>query len=789
MTEVRDSRGVQAGDHNVQINLFVGERPQGPVVAGNVPQAPPAFQARADLVAQLRARSSGVSVVRAVTGMRGVGKTQLAAAYARECIDEGWRLVAWINAEDSASILTGLEVVASRLGIDRPGTDLELIAGEVRNRVEADGDKCLIVYDNVTDPHALRPYLPSAGKSRVVVTSTQASTLALGPQTEVTVFTLRESVDFLAERTGLRDPQGAMAVAVELGHLPLALAQAAAVMKARHLTYDVYRTRLRSYPAQRHLPPAKGDQYPHGVAESILLSVDTVAVVDGTGLGAGLLGVISLLSPDGVPRDMLYLGESIEVLGFPDEAAIDEVLAHLADASLLTYGGDDESNPTVSAHRVVMRVVRDSCERDGTLPSLGAKACAVLAAGARALGEPWRDPPKTRGLVKQVISLNDHLAKHTGADAAPLAEALLDIRVWALWCLHGLGDSSAQAIEFGEFLIADCARVLGESHRYTLRSRGNLACAYDSAGRWREAIPLHERTLADRERILGDAHPDTLLSRSNLAFAYQAVGRLDEAIRLYERTLADRERILGRDHLDTLLSRNNLAGAYEDAGRFDDAISLHERALASYIQLRGDDHPDTARARNNLAAAYEHAGQLDEAIPLLERATADRERMLGPDHPDTSKSRGNLALAYGKAGRLDEAVALHERALGDRERVLGEDHPETLLSRDNLALAYRAVGRLDEAIVLHERVVADSVLVLGDGHPDALIARNNLAAAYLSMGRFGEAIPLFEQAVAGLEPVLGANHPDMALIRGNLAFARQEAVRQKANRDAFPAGS
>ena len=272
---VEESQGTQLGDGNVQINLF--RRPDaGPVVAGSVPREPPAFQPREDLMAQLRAHGPGVSVVRAVTGMRGVGKTQLAAAYARECIDAGWRLVAWVNAEDTASLLAGLEAIANGLGIDRPGTALEIIAAEVRNRVEADGDRCLVVYDNVTDPDALGPYLPSAGKCQVVVTSTQGSAQALGRPTQVAVFTEVESLAFLTERTGLTDAEGAKTLAGELGHLPLALAQAAAVISARHLGYQVYLARLRSYPTQRYLPAVKGDPYPRGVAESILLSIDTV---------------------------------------------------------------------------------------------------------------------------------------------------------------------------------------------------------------------------------------------------------------------------------------------------------------------------------------------------------------------------------------------------------------------------------------------------------------------------------------------------------------------------------
>jgi hypothetical protein len=100
--EVRDGRGVQVGNLNTQENTYIDTYiaqqvvagpavpPTGPVVAGNVPQPPTAFQPREGLLSVLGEGGPGVSVVRSVTGMRGVGKTQVAAAYARRCIDAGW---------------------------------------------------------------------------------------------------------------------------------------------------------------------------------------------------------------------------------------------------------------------------------------------------------------------------------------------------------------------------------------------------------------------------------------------------------------------------------------------------------------------------------------------------------------------------------------------------------------------------------------------------------------------------------------------------------------------------
>jgi hypothetical protein len=87
---------------------------------------------------QLRSAGAGEAVVTALTGMRGVGKTQVAAARARWCIDAGWRLVAWVSARDEAEAVAGLAVVAAQLGIGTAGESLEVAAGRLRHHLEGD---------------------------------------------------------------------------------------------------------------------------------------------------------------------------------------------------------------------------------------------------------------------------------------------------------------------------------------------------------------------------------------------------------------------------------------------------------------------------------------------------------------------------------------------------------------------------------------------------------------------------------------------------------------------------
>ena len=412
------------------------------------------------------------------------------------------------------------------------------------------------------------------------------------------MFTEQEALSFLAQRTGRSGDDSARQLAAELGFLPLALAQAAAVIAAQHLDYPAYLARLRTVPVQDLLKRATGEPYPHSVAEAITLALDAVADGDPTGLCRGLINVVALLSTAGVSRALLYAAGQQGLLQQPGTETpaapenIDEALGRLASASLLTFSTDDA---TVAAHRLTMRVAAERQAQQGTLAGLGAGAAALLVAVTESLSEPWQNRAAARDAIQQIMALHEHLAPYLGDQDAALTRTLLELRGWALWCLNELGDSFAQAIEYGQDLVADREQVLGDTHPDTLTSRNNLATAYQDAGRLDEAIPLYERTLADREQAPGRHPPRHPASRNNLALAYQDAGRLDEAIPLFERTLADREQVLGQTHPDTLTSRNNLAPAYQDAGRLDEAIPLFERTLADSRAGPGPDpprHPD-----------------------------------------------------------------------------------------------------------------------------------------------------------------------------------------------------
>ena len=709
----------------------------------------------------------GAATLCALSGMRGVGKSQLASAYTEECVAAGWRFVAWITAPSREATIFELARMARDKNIlDCDEKDDEQAAQRLVDWLTDRDDDRLLVFDNVESIDDLDGLTPDGLGMRVLVTTT-IRTDALRQRLDLGVYTPEQAVGFLGAAIGHPDREGAGEVAEALGYLPVALTQAANVIARRDYDYGSYLEALRERALAETLRRKPGDQYPIGVDAALRLAFDAVLEQldkEDPAIGASaarILDAMSLLAETGVPRPWLYHTTD-------SEDADRDAVGTLIEWSILTESEDK----TVSLHRLQGKVRREDIKNAGRTSEAAETAARILSHVTVADDARWQEKRKTaEALTTQLVAL------HNQEHSAPVTRqpAVLDRVILTLkWCNEaGLPGLAVQLSPYTEVHV----EVLGSRHPDTLASRNNLASAYESAGRLGEAIPLYEETLAERVEVLGSRHPDTLTSRNNLAYAYHAAGRLGEAIALFEQVSTDMVEVLGPRHPNTLASRNNLASAYQAAGRLGEAIPLYEEILAERVEVLGSRHPKTLASRNDLAYAYLVAGRLDEAIPLYEEILAERVEVLGSRHPKTLASRNDLAYAYLVAGRLDEAIPLYEEILADSVEVFGPRHPNTLASRNNLASAYQAAGRLDEAIPLFEQVRTDMVEVFGPRHPNTLASRNNLASAYQAAGRLDEAIPLFEQVRTDMVEVFGPRHPNTLTSRNNLASAYRAAGR------------
>ena len=396
------------------------------VVAGDIPSEPPGFQARAVLLAELDRASALVPVIHFVTGRPGVGKTMLTAAYARAKLAAGWRLVAWINAGDTWSLLAGLARAADTAGLSESdaGRDASDPGQLVRRRLEADGDRCLLVFDDARDPNLLQPFVPAYGAARVLITSPGRSSAIQGTSVPIGVFSGDEAVAFLTARTGRVDAEGAAAVAAELGRVPLALAQAVSVITGQSLAYEAYLERLRAVPVEEILSQELGQSSVPGIAQAVLLSLEAAMAADQIGTCTRLIEILAVLSAAGVRRDLLHAAGQAGALAAGAQpvaaAMVDEALTRLAERSLLTVSLDGQ---TIIMHRIVMVVVRAEMAQRQRLTTVCRLAASVLDARARAVSQ---DRLAVRDIPEQVSALVDNAAGPVGEDKE-FASALLGL--------------------------------------------------------------------------------------------------------------------------------------------------------------------------------------------------------------------------------------------------------------------------------------------------------------------------------------------------------------------------
>ena len=296
-------------------------------------------------------------------------------------------------------------------------------------------------------------------------------------------FTASESLSYLAAKlSGTGDDRGdrlgeAPALAEDLGHLPLALGLAAAVIANDAISCQVYRQRFsdRSRSLEELFPDNAGDDYPRAVAATRSLAADRA----------------NALWPRGIARHVLHLAAVLDSNGAPDLVFRADAARRYLEASWHSQRGDAIGTRSLSAddaRRGLRNLHRLSLlHHDPEGGPVGVKMHALA----------------QRAAIDELS--HDEIA----AAARAAASALLE--VWP-----GVRDvESSQALRANaEAVLADTG-LLRDRDGFTLAMRSGPASARSA---WRSKQSPTSRILVARTTtLLGADDPRTLQARYSLA--------------------------------------------------------------------------------------------------------------------------------------------------------------------------------------------------------------------------------------------------------------------------------
>ncbi len=760
-------------------------------------------------------KATGFSQPLALSGLGGIGKTQIALEYAYRYRDE-YYFILWAKADSYGSLVSDFVLMARVLRLpERNLQDYDQVVGAVKRWLQGNAH-WLLILDNVDDLATASDFIPEGSKGDVLLTTHAHAmgTIAqciivdkMKPEDGAQLLLNRiepvaqgKALDMLSE--GNR--AAAEKISREMDGIPLALDQAGAYIEKMRCNLADYlksysdskrRTELlkeRGTPTSTHLD---------SVTATWLLSFDNVSKANPA--AADLLRLCALLAPEAIPEEIIthgteYLGPHLgPVAAKPFE--LDRAIEELRKFSLISRNADKN---TLSMHSLVQEVLKslmkddeerrlwaeravravnqifpdeefsvwEQCERY----SAQAKACADLIKAwqmqfpeaARLLHEAGSflferaQYEQAKALYEQTLAIREHIF---GPDDLHVAASYNDLA----WYYRTVGEYG-QAEELFKHALAIRENQLGSDDPQVAQTLNDLAWLYYNRGRYSEAGPLYKRALEIREKVLGLNNPDVATSLNNLAWLYYTQGSYAEAEPLFQRALKIREEMLPPTHPNLATSMDNLARLYRTQGKYEQAEEFYQRALDIRRQALGPEHPDVALSLSGLALLYYSQGRYEEAEGLYQQTLAMQMKALGAKHPHIARTLNNLGRLYRAQGRYQQAEESHLQALAIRERMLGPEHPDVAQTLNNLARLYSSQGKYREAERLYLRALRIRKKALGPEHPDVAQTLNNLGRLYRIQGRYDEAEQMHHDALAIRRKTLGSEHLDVAQTLNNL---------------------
>src|SRR5436190_12177370 len=314
-----------------------------------------------------------------ISGLGGIGKTQLALQYAKEHAADYDHNVLWINAETKENLFHSFTKLANKLELetkDRYGQDknLEEIVEAVYEYFS--DRKSLFILDNVENYRAIEAYLPKAMRDNtptILITSRFANWNNVATIFSLDAFTDLEALELCQKSLGNNMSEGEIKnLNVMLQGLPLALKQAIAYINLQKKfkpnfsvndyinLYKEKSQKLLNFNFSNYV----NDPYLKTVFTTWLVTLDKIQTDPEVGqMALELLALMSYLDPVSITSGSFYALKDIrgitgDLTDYVDH--VDQAIFLLTSYSMINFNSDG----TYAIHRLVQEVQRINIEND-----------------------------------------------------------------------------------------------------------------------------------------------------------------------------------------------------------------------------------------------------------------------------------------------------------------------------------------------------------------------------------------------------------------------------------------
>ncbi|MFE6228470.1 FxSxx-COOH system tetratricopeptide repeat protein [Microtetraspora glauca] len=780
-------------------------RPSVPAVWGNVPPNNPNFVGREDLLAQIREQlltgDTSAVLPHTLHGMGGVGKSQIAIEYVYRYASD-YDVVWWIPSEQPTMILTALTELAQRMGLN-VGDEANRAVPAVREALRRGEpyDRWLLVFDNAENVEAVRPYFPTGGTGKILITSRNQEWDRVARTLSVDVFTREESKALLRRRARDLSDADADRLAEALGDLPLAIEQAAAWQAVTGMTVPDYLRLINEKIAELMLELVPSPDYPMSVAAAWDVSLRQLEQRNPAALQ--LLQVCSFFAPEPISRSLFNNARTTTIA--PE---LDEALRHpiklgraIREINIYALARIEHRHDTIQLHRLVQAVLvnRMSPQQQADMRHGAHLLLADANPGSPSTRALWPryqellphvvvsrtvecESPWARRLVREMAEFLYAWGDHAGS-ARMAREALeiwtekfgaedqltLEMAKWLAFILRVLGEYE-EAAAMMEHTAEVYLRTAGEDDEGTLDALIQHCSGLRLRADMAKGLEINRQVYDRALRAFGEDDPATLRAAHSLGVGLRLMGLYQEARQYDTETARLRALALGDDHVETLNTLVGLAIDIRETGDYLEAAAHLEDVYARYLTTFGEDNHRTLGCARVLAVSRRRAGDHEGALALCEMAWSTFEGRYGADHPDAVACAANLVVDLRQDGQLRRSRELGEATLERYAAKLGARHPYTLSARVNLAITLRHLGDLDAAREHIEVAWPGLRESLGDDHVLTLTAAVGAATQYAADGRHEEALELDRRTREVLARDFGEDHPTTLACATNLVL-------------------